>query len=293
MDREQQTLVTSPHGTVEAALRAAGEQADPALDIARVALLFARADQPERPLAPYEAHLDELVSAARSGLTRFNARGAASADMVAGVLADCLAGRFAYRGDSETYDDLKNADLMHVIDRRMGLPVSLGILYLHVGAGLGLDLVGLNFPSHFLLRLQIGTDATIIDPFNGGETLSTADLLNLLRSIEGPDARLVPDVYAPVSVRDILLRQQNNILSRALRAGDHERARAVVTRMIWLAPTRAGLRFELGRLEVHVGHMAAAASAFETCRAMASDEGEMRIAGMAEEALRRLQTKLN
>ena len=277
----------------EAKLRSAGEAADEALDIAALALAFAVLDLPEQEPGPYETHLAELVAATRETLTGLRARDGASADDVAMALANVIAGRFSYHGDTETYDDLQNADLMAVIDRRKGLPVSLGILYLHVARALGYDMAGLNFPGHFVLRLQTGTQATIIDPFNRGQTLNTADLLNLLRSIEGPDARLTPEVYATVSPRDILLRLQNNILSRALKAGELDRARDVVRRMIWLAPTRAGLQFELGRLEVHAGHMGAAAQAFETCRMMAAVEGEMRVAGMAEEALRRLKTKLN
>ncbi len=278
---------------IEAEIRAAGEAADDALDIGAIALAFAQADRPDIVRAPYEAHLAELADAARGALSGSRPELAADAELVATMLANLISGRFAYRGDTATYDDLQNADLMHVIDRRKGLPVALGILYLHVGRALGLDLVGLNFPGHFVLRLQIGTSATIIDPFNRGQTLSSADLLNLIRSIEGPDAKLLPESYAPVGTRDILLRLQNNILSRALRAGEHERAREVVTRMIWLAPRRAGLQFELGRLEVHAGHMSAAAIAFEKCRNMASGDGEMRIAGMAEEALRRLKSRLN
>lgn len=277
----------------EADLRSAGEAPDDALDIAALALAFAVLDAPDKELGDYEAQLRELVSATGATLAKTHALEREGAEPVAAALANVIAGRFSYHGDTETYDDLQNADLMAVIDRRKGLPVSLGILYLHVGRALGYDMAGLNFPGHFVLRLQIGTEATIIDPFNRGQTLNTADLLNLLRSIEGPDARLTPDVYAPVSTRDILLRLQNNILSRALRAGETDRAREIVTRMIWLAPTRAGLQFELGRLEVHAGHMGAAAQAFETCRAMAAGEGEMRVAGMAEEALRRLKTKLN
>lgn len=277
----------------EADLRSAGEMDDEALDIVALALSFALLDAPDQELDGYEAHLAELVAATGDTLNQTRTRDGASADDVAMALANVIAGRFSYHGDTETYDDLKNANLMAVIDRRQGLPVSLGILYLHVARSLGFDMAGLNFPGHFVLRLQTGTQATIIDPFNQGQTLNTADLLNLLRSIEGPDARLTPEVYAPVSTRDILLRLQNNILSRALRAGELDRARDVVNRMIWLAPTRAGLQFELGRLEVHAGHMGAAAQAFETCRTMAAGEGEMRVAGLAEEALRRLKTKLN
>lgn len=277
----------------EADLRRAGEAGDEVLDIASLALSFAVLDRPAQELGSYEAHLGELVSATRDTLARSHAADLADPDDVAMALANVIAGRFSYHGDTETYDDLQNADLMAVIDRRKGLPVSLGILYLHVGRALGYDLAGLNFPGHFVLRLQTGTGATIIDPFNRGQTLNTADLLNLLRSIEGPDARLSPEIYATVSPRDILLRLQNNILSRALKAGELDRARDVIARMIWLAPTRAGLQFELGRLEIHAGHMAAAAEAFETCRRMAAGEGEMRVAGLAEEALRRLKSKLN
>lgn len=278
---------------IEAELRAAGDAPDETLDVARLALALAALDHPRKRRAAYETHLAEMTNAFDAAPARAKGADAASAEIVAGALAGIVAGRFSYEGDSATYDDPKNANLMDVIDRRKGLPVTLGILYLHVGRSLGLDICGLNFPGHFVLRLRIGQSAAIIDPFNRGQVLSTADLLRLIRGIEGPDAKLTPDAYAPVTTRDILLRLENNILSRAIRANELDRARAVVARMIWLAPRRAGLHFELGRLEVHAGHMGAAAVAFETCRSMASGDGEMRIAGMAEEALRRLKTRLN
>jgi regulator of sirC expression with transglutaminase-like and TPR domain len=275
---------------IERELRLAGDSEDEAIDLARMALLLAALDEPGVPLMSYEAHLSELVNEARADIASMERP---TADMLAAKIAAIIAGKYAYKGDNENYDDLQNANLMRVIDRRKGLPVALGILYLHVARACGIDLYGLNFPGHFVLRLQAGSGAAILDPFNGGLTLTTSDLLDMLRSIEGPSARLTPQSYAPVSSREILLRLQNNILSRALRAEELERAREVVTHMTWLAPKRAGLHFELGRLEVHAGHMAAAATAFESCRSLASDSGEMRIAGMAEEALRRLRTKLN
>src|SRR5690606_15406128 len=132
-------------------------------------------------------------------------------------------------------------------------------------------------------RLRGPDEAVVLDPFNGGQTLTSADLLAMLRGVEGPDARLTPENCEAVGTRDILLRLENNILSRAIRAGDFARARDVVTRMIWFAPGRAGLRFELGRLEVHAGHMGAAADAFATCIDLATSLGEMRIASMAED----------
>lgn len=276
---------------MERELRAAGALPDADLDIAHLALLLAARDRPEISLAPYRAHLDELVAAARDALR--DAPAMMPASIAAGALAGVMAGMFRYLGDTETYDDPRNANLAHVIDRRKGLPVTLGILYLHVASKLGLELAGLNFPGHFVLRLRCADEALVIDPFNGGQALSAVDLLALLRSVEGPQARLTPEACEAVGTRDILLRLENNILGRAIRANDFGRAREVVTRMIWLAPQRAGLRFELGRLEVHAGHMGAAADAFATCIDLASGLGENRIAGMAEEALRRLKSKLN
>ncbi|WP_041536893.1 SirB1 family protein [Parvibaculum lavamentivorans] len=272
-------------------LRAAGNLPDADLDIAHLALMLALRDRPGIPLAPYRDHLAELVAVAGDALR--DTPSLLPCSVAAGALAGVLAGTYRYLGDTETYDDPRNANIAHVIDRRKGLPVTLGILYLHVASKLGLELAGLNFPGHFVLRLRCADEALVIDPFNGGQPLSAADLLALLRSVEGPQARLTPEACEAVGTRDILLRLENNILGRAIRANDFARARDVVMRMIWLAPQRAGLRFELGRLEVHAGHMGAAADAFATCIDLASGLGENRIAGMAEEALRRLKSKLN
>lgn len=275
---------------IESELRAAGDLPDEELDIAQLALALSACDRPDISRDLYRTHLNELVEAADAALGTSNA---APCQVAAGVLSGVMAGRFRYLGDAETYDDPRNANLAHVIDRRKGLPVTLGILYLHVATKLGLEMTGLNFPGHFVLRLRGPDEAVMIDPFNGGQTLTAADLLGMLRGAEGPEARLTPESCEAVGRRDILLRLENNILSRAIRAGEFSRARDVVTRMIWFAPGRAGLRFELGRLEVHAGHMGAAADAFASCIDLATNLGEMRIAGMAEEALRRLKTRLN
>jgi len=278
---------------LEAELKAAGALGDNELDIAGVALTLALMDHPQKDRTTYLSELGQLVDAARENLAKADESQLANADLIAMVLANIVAGRFSYRGDNEAYDDLRNADLTEVIDRRKGLPVALGIIYLHVARELGLDLQGLNFPGHFVLRLQVGPQATIIDPFNRGQTLNPADLLNLLRSVEGQGARLTPEHHASVSSRDILLRLQNNILSRSLGQGGHERAREIVNRMILFAPQRAGLRFELGRIEIYASNMLAAAEAFTLARDMATTQGEQGLAGMASEALRRLKAKLN
>ena len=279
---------------IERKLRATGEAGEDDIDIAETALLLAACDRPELALGSYRSHLDILHDSAHDAVDR---SGATDAHGVADLIGGVISGLYGYRGDAETYDDPRNANLMEVIDRRKGLPVALGIIWLDVGARMGLDLAGLNFPGHFVLRLRTEgsgpRDAAIIDPFNGGQVLTSADLLSMIRQVEGPEATLSPDAYAEVATRDILLRLQNNILTRAVRGNDFARAREVVARMIWIAPERAGLRFELGRLEVHDGEMGAAVEAFAACHELATAQGETRIADMAEQALSQLKPRLN
>ena len=113
-------------------LRAIGERGDGPHDIARAALLLASLDHIGTDLSPYEAHLNELSEAAqRQGLVLNNPENGARS------LASLMAGQFGYDGDRLTYDDPRNADLIAVIERRRGMPVALGILYIHAARAAG------------------------------------------------------------------------------------------------------------------------------------------------------------
>lgn len=275
---------------LEASLMQAGLADDGHFDAVRAALLLAALDRPDVSLQPYEEHLAELGAAARGFLKKVTDL---PVNLAASALADLVADRFGYHGDEQTYDDMQNANLMRVIDRRRGLPVSLGLIYLHAARALGLDLSGLDFPGHFVMRLQGRGGMAIMDPFNRGRTLDARDLLELLRRANGNDAKLTPDTYVPVSDRDVVLRLQNNILGRALGAGDPARACTVLSRMIMIAPAKPELRFELGRLEVHAGHLSAAAEAFTACIGLCHEQENVRMSAMAADALIRLKARLH
>src|ERR1043165_7825591 len=129
-------------------LRQLGQAGEGPHDIARAALMLAALDHAGLPLEPYEAHLAEIAEVARN-----DAHALHHAEDAARAISAIMMGRFGYDGDRLTYDDPKNADLMSVIDRRRGLPVTLGILYMHAARAAGLEACGLNSPGHFLLRL--------------------------------------------------------------------------------------------------------------------------------------------
>ena len=135
----------------------------PEIDIARAALACAALDRLARggaalDLAPYLDHLDGMAADMRAQVD-----GTPPA-----LLAAVLAGDRGYRGDRDSYDDLANADLARVIDRRRGLPVALSILWMHAARASGWRCTGVNMPAHFLLRLEVGGASWIVDPFEIG-----------------------------------------------------------------------------------------------------------------------------
>jgi regulator of sirC expression with transglutaminase-like and TPR domain len=272
-------------GEAERTLRSLGAAADDAFDLAEGALALAALDTPAAPLAPYRAHLDHLAAdvarATRDG-------GSAAGQVEALTTALHLAHR--YTGDAETYDDLQNANLMRVIDRRKGLPVALGIIYIHAARKQGWRMSGLNFPGHFLIRLDHGGERAIVDPFHDGRRCGTAEMRELIKLGGGRGAELLPQYYAEVSDRDVLVRLHNNVKSRHLGAGRIEAALASVESMLMFAPTAAALWREAGLLNARVGKLGAAIAALEQCATRAADDDVRRD---AERLIAEVRRRLN
>lgn len=236
-------------------LAALGEATWP---IGEAALALAVLDRPQVGLARYREHLEALagdVAAAACGVEETGDRVKA--------LSAVVASGYGYRGDTLTYDDLQNANLMRVIDRRKGLPVALGILYLHAGRAQGWDMAGLAFPGHFLLRLDGRGGSQILDPFREGAVKDAAELRTLLKSIAGADRELTAADYAAVPDREVLLRLQNNVKLRLLHAGRREAALSVIESMLAMAPDRAEFWREQGTVNASLGNLGAAIRALE------------------------------
>src|ERR1700732_2641237 len=136
------------------------------LQNAAAALALAAFERPRVGPARYRDHLRLL---ARDVGRHAGAAGHLPAR--AQALNEIILLKHGYSGDELTYDDLQNANLMRVVDRRKGLPVALGILYLDAARAQGWDAVGLGFPGHFLVRLSVGPERLILDPFHGGRML--------------------------------------------------------------------------------------------------------------------------
>jgi regulator of sirC expression with transglutaminase-like and TPR domain len=255
-------------------------------DIAIAALMLAALDHPEKKLAPYLAHLADLSEAARAEAAFAN-----DAESAAHALGQVFTARFGYDSDRMAYDEPDNADLMMVIERRRGLPVALGILYMHAARAARMDAHGLHAPGHFLLKLAVKGSEAYVDPFAGGAVVDrerVAPHLGIPMLAAEPGVPEVPGAYEPVSDIDVLLRLQNNIRSRALRSHDSVRAIEIGVRMAQLAPYRPPLWLDLAHLHESAGALSAARTAYEHCL-KASRTGDMyhNEATLALHALRR------
>jgi regulator of sirC expression with transglutaminase-like and TPR domain len=254
-----QTIDTSPADY----LSRLGKAGDGPHDIAVAALMLAALDRPERKLGPYLAHLAELSEAVRT-----EAHFARDGESAAQALGRVFSARFGYDGDRTVYDDPDNADLMMVIERRRGLPVALGILYMHAARAAKMEAQGLHAPGHFLLKLEVHGSEALVDPFAAGVAVEQERLAPQFGAPmigAEPGQGDEPSPYEPVSDIDVLLRLQNNIRNRALKNRDPGRAIEIGRRMTLIAPQRPPLWLELARLQESAGALSAARTAYERC----------------------------
>ncbi len=137
-----------------------------------------------------------------------------------------LFGTLGIRGDLRTYDDPRNSYLDQVLDRRLGIPISLSVLLMEIGRRCGVSLQGVGMPGHFLVR-DPGRPDSLIDAFGGGRRLDHAACAELLRVSFGSDAGFEADMLAPAGPRAILARMLANLDQSFRRRGDRDGLRWV------------------------------------------------------------------
>src|ERR1700761_2100375 len=191
------------------------------------------------------------------------------------AIAESMAGDLRLAGDLFTYEDPDNADIIAVTERRKGLPVALGVFYLHAGRKCALTVQGVDFPGHFLLRIETDEGPLALDPFSEGRVVLPSELTR--RALH---AGLTPTV----SARPVLTRLQNNIYARASQVRDYARAERAALRRALLDPSDH--RPWLDVAAAREGQGALAGSLEALARATALDGGAALAARAARERVR-------
>ncbi len=279
-----QSSETSPGQDILNLLRATGQAPDEAVTLGDTALLLGALDRAGADLAPYRRHLSDLARDVADG-----GEAADTPQARAQVLSQVLADLYGYDGDQITFDDPYNANLLSVIDRRRGLPVTLGILYLHAGQAQGWAVNGLNYPGHFLVSVGDGPDMAVIDPFQSGRILGEHEIQGFLQRLQGeaPPRRACDLGF--MSNRAILIRLLSNIKQRAVKAKDNARALEVAERLVMIAPGQPLLLYDFAALNAQVGHLILALqSLVEAVRRAPDDAFRRKAEGLLDTVKRQL-----
>lgn len=205
---------------------------EPDIDLAEGALLIAAEEYPQLQIAPYLRRLDLLAERVKDRLA-----GETAPTVVLEELCGILFQSEGFKGNAEAYHDPRNSFLNDVLDRRLGIPITLGIVTLEVGWRVGLPLEGINFPGHFLVRYNGEVAKLLVDPFEEGRIRWQDEAQSLLDRVYGGMVRMRPDFLQPADRSDILAKVLGNLKGIYLNAGDDERALAAVDRILLIRPS--------------------------------------------------------
>ncbi len=229
---------------------------DDKIDLLLGATLIAKDVYPALDHLTLAAKLDDLARPLLgAGLEKL-----AAADQAA-RLGQYLYVDLGFRGNQDDYYDPRNSLLPDVIERRVGIPITLALVYIEIARRARVDATGVCFPGHFLVRIERNADAgeapgaLLIDPFHAGRLLGEDDLVRMLKRVPGEN-ELRPEHTAPASPRAILVRMLVNLKAVHFSRGDYARAHLVLDRIVSLTPdsvmalkARATLAAKLGAVE--------------------------------------------
>jgi regulator of sirC expression with transglutaminase-like and TPR domain len=221
--------------------------------LAEAALLIAQEEYANLDVTAYLARIDSIADTIKAQL-------ALELDpmrIVQGInthLFDAL----GFRGNREHYADPRNSFLNDVIERRLGIPITLSVVYIEIGRLVGLPIAGVGMPGHFIVQYTAQPEPFWIDPFHHGNVMTRADCQQFLQRLYGEKLPWNDAFLDPVSDHDILQRMLNNLKIIYARQGEHRRALSVIERILVLSPDLPYEVRDRGLVHYQLGHLQAA-----------------------------------
>jgi len=211
------------------------QQPDEKICLAKAALHIAQEEYPELDTEEYLNALDTMADELQERLpaSRYPLRMVQSINH---YLYDDL----GFAGDKTNYYDPRNSFLNQVIDRRLGIPITLSLVYLEVAQRVDFPMLGVGMPGHFLIRPDVPDIEIFVDPFHDGEILFTQDCQDRLSQIYQQPVTLQPEFLDVISKRQFLSRMLNNLKYIYLKQQDFTKALGSVERILLLFPDSTG-----------------------------------------------------
>jgi regulator of sirC expression with transglutaminase-like and TPR domain len=231
---------------IDRALQRLARDPDAPLDVAEIALELARDEYPDLDV---EAYLNEIAGMAHE--TKAHLKGNLEA-RVSG-LCRYLFHEMGFRGNQQSYYDPRNSYFNEVLDRRIGLPITLSVVAMAVGARAGLEVVGVGLPGHFVAKAVAGRRQVLFDPFHGGRLLTADDCERLVIQATGMPFKATASHLKAIPLGLLVLRMLNNLKGIYVRAGDFTRAVRTIERIRQLTPDDPLQQRDLGASLLQAG----------------------------------------
>lgn len=232
------TLIARPQGEIR---------------LAEGALLIAQEEYPHLDVNAYLQRLDSMASTIKQQLgLELDPR------RIVTAINTHLYDEQHFRGNQDDYYNPCNSFLNDVLDQKIGIPITLSVIYIEIGRQVGLPIVGVGLPGHFIVQYDAQVDTFWIDPFHGGTVLTREDCATRLEQIYNRKVDWQDAFLNPVSDHDILRRMLNNLKGIYIQQRDYARALSVVERLLLMAPEQATEVRDRGLLHARLGNLEAA-----------------------------------
>ncbi|HZM47542.1 MAG TPA: tetratricopeptide repeat protein [Burkholderiales bacterium] len=262
------------------------------IDLAEAALAIAAEEYRGLDIPHYLARIDEMAATLGQRLRR----DITTTDTII-ALNHYLFDELGFSGNAADYYDPRNSYLNEVLDRRLGIPITLSIVYVEVGRRVGLALRGVSFPGHFLVKCAVRNGTIVLDPYVRGASLGMDDLRQRIRAVQGEAVQASDDelrrMLAAAGKKDILARVLRNLKGIYRQKQQLERALSASMRIIALDPRAAEEYRDRGAIYLELECFRAALTDYEHYLQLrpTADDAEAVSGKVAE--LRRLAARLN
>ncbi|HEY2743145.1 MAG TPA: transglutaminase-like domain-containing protein [Polyangia bacterium] len=209
---------------------------DAEIDLAQAALLIAEDEYPGLDVAAYIDRLDAHGAAAQRALLEFDKPGDRRSSARLERVLDFVYRELGFAGNATDYYDPHNSWLNDVLDRKVGIPITLAVVLLEIFARAGVEAAGVSFPGHFLVRSPGESGPLFVDPFDG-RILTRDGLRELHGRVAGEPSDPDPRLLEPAGKKQVLVRMLHNLRGIFAASGERARLRAVLERLEILTPS--------------------------------------------------------